>query len=106
MPLLRTKKEVFQWLKEGKKTIDIRKGTPHRGDTACFLCGPYKLQMTIIKKETGKLTELLRSDNYSQVIPSAATLGEALDYFRGLYGDCDGVFTAYHVCVKDVLRFS
>jgi hypothetical protein len=98
LPLLRTKKEVFVWLKEGRKTIDIRKGTPHYGDIAHFLSGPYKLQLKITKKESGMLTDLVRSDNFTCVIPSAQTLTEALNYLRGLYGgDVDGVFTAYYV---------
>ena len=97
MPLLRTKKEVFMWLKEGKKTIDVRKGKPYRGDVAYFMSGPYKLQLKIFKKETGRLTEIVRSDNFRCVIPCAETPAEAVVYLRWLYGDYDGVFTAYHV---------
>jgi ASC-1-like (ASCH) protein len=97
LPLLRTKKEVFEWLSEGKKTIDIRKGNPHRGETAVFEAGPHVLRLKIGRKESGRLTELVRSDNYRQVIPSAETLEDAIDYMRRLYGDYDGVFTAYYV---------
>jgi len=97
LPLLRTKKEVFIWLKEGKKTIEIRKGKPYRGDIAYFISGPNELQLKIIQKETGRLTELVRSDNFRRVIPCAETPAEAVAYLRGLYGDYDGVFTAYHV---------
>ena len=100
MPLFLAKKEVFEWIKQGKKTIDIRKGTPQRGEIACFLSGRYKLQMVIVKRETGKLEELLRLDNYCQVIPTAETLGEAIGYLRGIYGDYGEVFTAYHICPK------
>jgi ASC-1-like (ASCH) protein len=97
LPLLRTKKEIFLWLKEGKKTIDVRKGKPYRGDFAYFMSGPNKLQLKIIKKETGLLAEIVRSDNFRRVIPNAETPAEAVTYLRGLYGDYDGVFTAYYV---------
>ena len=97
MPLLRTKKEVYEWLKQGKKTIDIRKGEPYRGEFAFFQSGQKMLRLRIAKTETGRLTELVREDNYWLVIPSAKTLEDAVVYLRGLYGTCDGVFTAYHV---------
>lgn len=97
MPLLRTKKEVFEWLTEGKKTIDIRKGSPHRGEIAVFEAGPHVLRLRIARRESGRLTDLVRLDNYRQVIPSAQTLDDAVGYLRKLYGDYDGVFTAYHV---------
>lgn len=99
MPLLLTRKEIFIWLKEGKKTVDIRKGKPRRGDIAYFVSGPNKLQLKIAKKETGCLSELLRSDNFRCVIPNVETLAEAVSYMRGLYGDYGGVFTAYYVYV-------
>jgi hypothetical protein len=97
MPLLRTKKEVYKWLKQGKKTIDIRKGKPHRGEYAFFQCGQKMLQLKITKTETGRLTELVREDNYWLVIPSAKTLEDAIVYLRELYGAYDSVFTAYRV---------
>lgn len=97
MPLLRTKKEVFEWLKQGKKTIDIRKGEPHRGEFAFFQSGQKMLQRRIIKRETGRLTELVCGDNYWIVIPSAKKLQDAIDYLKNLYCDYDGVFTAYYV---------
>ncbi|MCW3996741.1 MAG: hypothetical protein NWE98_11425 [Candidatus Bathyarchaeota archaeon] len=97
MPLLRTKKEVFQWLKQGKKTIDIRKGKPYRGDVAIFQAGPHSLRLQIVKRESGRLVDLVRTDNFVKIIPSALTLEEALGYFRELYDNYDGVFCAYHV---------
>lgn len=97
LPLLLTKKEIFIWLKEGKKTIDVRKGKPCRGDIAYFVSGPNKLQLKIRRKETGSLSELLRSDNFRCVIPNVETLVEAVAYMRGLYADYDGAFTAYYV---------
>jgi hypothetical protein len=95
--LLLTKKDVFIGLKEGKKTIDVRKGKPYRGDVAYFFSGPYQMQLRIIKKETGRLTDLVHSDNFKSVIPCAETPVEAIRYLQRLYSDYEGVFTAYYV---------
>ncbi len=97
LPLLYVRKEVFSWLKQGKKTIDIRKGKPLRGENIVFQSGPYTLRAKIVKRESGLLDEILRLDNYMQVIPSAVGLCNAVDYLRFIYGVCDGVFTAYYV---------
>ena len=53
--------------------------------------------MKIIKKETGRLEEVVRSDNYRLVIPSAVVVDDAVAYLRGLYDGYDGVFTAYYI---------
>jgi hypothetical protein len=45
----------------------------------------------------GKLADVVRLDNYKRVIPVAGSLEEAIAYICRLYGDCEGVFTAYHV---------
>jgi len=89
------KKEVFEWLKQGKKTIDIRKGRPQKGAVAVFISGPYKLVLKIVKIESGQLADLIRMDNYWQVIPTALKLDDAITYLRGLYGEYEGIFTAY-----------
>jgi len=69
LPTFLTKKEVFPWLLEGKKTIDIRKGTPMRGDTVVFMSGRNILRRRILKKQAGKLMEVVSKDNYMQIIP-------------------------------------
>jgi len=97
LPLFRTKKEAFEWLTSGKKTIDVRKGEPHCGEVAVYLSGRKVLRMRVIEKESGWLEEVLRSDNYQLVIPTALTVDEALSYLRKLYKGYEGVFTAYHV---------
>ncbi len=97
MPLLRTKKEVFEWLLQGKKTIDIRKGKPRRGEIAVFEAGPHVLRLRITGRESGNLIDLVHEDNFRQVIPTAQTLEEAIGYLRRIYGDWEGVFTAYFV---------
>jgi hypothetical protein len=81
----------------GKKTIDVRKGNSFRGEFAVYLCGRNVLKMKITKKETGRLEEVVRFDNYLLIIPSALILDDALSYLRGLYLGYDGVFSAYYV---------
>ena len=97
LPLFRTRKEAFEWLISSKKTIDVRKGNPHRGEVAVYLSGRKVLRMRIIKRETGRLSEVVRSDNYRLVIPSAVVIDDALVYLRELYDGYDGVFTAYYI---------
>jgi ASC-1-like (ASCH) protein len=97
LPLLYTRKEVFNWIKQGKKTVDIRKGKPRCGENIVFQSGPNTLRFKIAKKEVGQLDEILRLDNYKQAIPSAVVLSDAVDYLRLIYGVCDGVFTAYYI---------
>lgn len=97
MPLFFTKKEVFKWLVQGQKTVDVRKGNPLFGEFAVFQSGPQSLKFRIVKRESGKLEDILRLDNFKIVIPSAANLGDAIDYLHGIYGVYDGVFTAYYV---------
>lgn len=97
VPVFRTKKEAFEWLKNGRKTIDVRKGVPWRGENAVYLCGRNVLRLKISKREMGRIEDVVRSDNYRLIIPSAGTIDEAVDYLRRLYCGYDGVFTAYHV---------
>ena len=97
MPLFFTKRTVFEWLQDGKKTIEIRKGNPCRGEVAVFQTGPKILRLKIIRKETGYLAEVMRIDNFRLIIPSAMTLSDAVVYVHGLYGVSGGVFTAYYL---------
>jgi hypothetical protein len=91
------KREVFQWLSQGQKTIDVRKGNPKPGEIAVFQSGSSILRLKIVKTECGQLTDILRLNNFKAVIPSAAVLGDAIGYLKGIYGVDEGVFTAYYV---------
>jgi hypothetical protein len=97
LPWLLAKKQVFQWLLSGQKTIDLRKGNPKPGDIAVFQSGPCVLRLKIVKTQSGLLSEVLRVDNFKAVIPCALVLEDAVGYLRGIYGDVGGVFTAYYV---------
>ena len=97
MPVFRAKKEAYDWLKSGQKTIDIRKGNPFQGEIAVYLSGRKVLRMKIVKREAGRLEEVVRPDNYRSIVPSAATLEVAVAYLSKLYDGYDGVFTAYYL---------
>jgi ASC-1-like (ASCH) protein len=94
---LLAKKEVFEWLRHGQKTIDIRKGKPRQGDRVLFVSGPHKLEMRVVDRQSGTLVDLIRTDNFRQIVPSAVSVVEAMDYLRRIYGEVDGLFTAYFV---------
>ncbi len=97
MPLFRTKKEPFEWISSGKKTIDVRKGIPRRGEIAVYLSGRNVLKKQISRTETGTLTEVVQLDNFRQIIPSAESVEDAIIYLRRLYGSCEDIFTAYYI---------
>jgi hypothetical protein len=97
LPFLLAKKEVYLWLREGKKTIDIRKGPPKPGEVAVFQCGPYSLKFKVSRVVSGQLSEVLGADNFRQVIPSAVCVEDAFGYLGRIYGDLGGVFTAYYL---------
>ncbi len=50
--------------------------------------------MEEIFSEEGNLTDVLREDNYKNLISSANTLQEAINYIKKLYGTTEGIFTA------------
>lgn len=98
MPLFMAKKEVFEWLKSGAKTIDVRRGTPRKGGTAVFQSGACCLEFPIINREVGTLEEVITPENFRFVIPTARTLEEARGYLRRIYLSNDGgAYTAYHL---------
>lgn len=94
---LLAKKEVYEWLKTGQKTIDIRRGKPRQGERVLFVSGPHRLEMQIVDRRSGALLDLICLDNFRQVVPCAGSVDEAVDYLRRIYGDVDGFFTAYFV---------
>ncbi len=97
LPWFLAKKEVFEWLMHGQKTIDVRKGNLKPGEIAVFQSGSRILRLKIVKTESGRLTEVLRLDNFKLVIPTALELGDAVNYLERIYGVCDEVFTAYYI---------
>lgn len=66
-----------------------------KGSNAVFQCGKHIIRGRIIKKEEGSLTDVLKQDNYKNIVPSAQSLEEATAYLKRLYGTDEGAFTAY-----------
>ena len=95
------KKEVYEWIQTGQKSIELRRGKAKSGDVAVFQCGRNILRRKIIKREEGNLTDVLRKDNYKNVIPSANTLEEAINYIKKLYETTEGIFTAYYFKLEE-----
>jgi len=89
------KKEVFEWIQTGKKTIELRRGKAKSGDQAVFQCGRNILRGRIINKDEGNLSTLLHNLNFKEIIPIANSIQEATAYIKKLYGTTDGPFTAY-----------
>jgi len=94
------KKEAFEWIKTGQKTIELRKGKAKSGDHAVFQCGGNILRGKIVRTHEGSLPTLLQSLNFKQIIPTANSLQEATTYIKKLYGTTDGTFTAYRFALS------
>ena len=89
------KKEVFEWIKTGRKTIELRKGRAKAGDEAVFQCGRNILRGKIVRRDEANLQTLLQGLDFKRLIPIANSVGEAKAYIEKLYGTTDGTFTAY-----------
>ena len=96
-------KDAFVWIAIGRKTIEVRKGMAKKGDDAVFRYGRKTLRGKITMREEDSLTEILREDNYKNIIPIAKSLEMAIMYFEGLYGTVEGTFAAYHFDLKQKL---
>jgi len=94
------KKEVFEWIKTGQKTIELRNGKAKVGDQAVFQCGRNILRGKIVRRNEGNLLTLLQSLNFKQIIPTAYNVEEAKAYIKKLYGTTDGTFTAYQFALS------
>jgi len=95
------KKEVFEWIRTGQKTIELRRGKAKQGSNAVFQCGMKIIRGIIVRKEEGSLTDVLRQDNYKKIIPTAHDLEEAIKFIEKLYKTIEGIFTAYYFKLKE-----
>jgi len=94
-PLFMVKKEVFEWIKAGQKTVELRTGKARSGDQAVFQCGRNILRGKIISKDEGNLSTLLHNINCKEIIPTANSIEEAIAYIKKLYVTTEGTLTAY-----------
>jgi len=90
------KKVSFDWIKSGRKRIEVRRRRMEKGDKAVFLCSKWMLNGKIVKKEQGKLSEIVNRSNFRDVVPVAKNLKELIAYIEKLYGTSKDEFTAYH----------
>jgi len=97
VPLFMVKREVFGWVKGGQKTVEVQRGNARKGEEAVFQCGSNILRLQIAKKETGRLDEIVRQDNFRAIIPTATSRDETIRYIQSLYGATEGVFSAYYL---------
>ena len=96
MPLFMVKRESFEWIRSGRKRVEVRKRRMERGVNAVFLCSKWMLKGKIVRKERGKLSDVVNGSNFRDVIPVAENLREALEYIERLYGKSEDEFTAYY----------
>jgi ASC-1-like (ASCH) protein len=96
MPAFLTKKQVFEWIKTGEKTIELRSGKCLKGDRIAFLNGQRQcVKGRILRKQEGKLEDVLNADTYRKIVPAAKSLDEALAFVKRIYPLSDGTFTTY-----------
>jgi ASC-1-like (ASCH) protein len=94
------KKGVFEWIKTGQKTIELRKGKAKSGEQAVFQCGRNIIRGKIISKDEEDLLTLLRNLNFREIIPTAESVEQAIVYIKKLYGTTEGTFTAYRFALQ------
>lgn len=94
MPLLEESEEGFDLVIRGLKTAIIKRGSPLPGNVAAIRCGSRITHATIVKKESGRLSRVLRLDNYRRFFPNAKSYEEAI---RSISNSPGHVFTGYHL---------
>ena len=96
MPTFLTKKQVYDWVLTGEKTIELRKGKSQNGDRIAFLNSQRQcVKGRILRKREGKLEDVLNAATYRKIIPTAKTLDEAVEFIKQIYQTTEGTFTAY-----------
>jgi ASC-1-like (ASCH) protein len=96
MPAFLTKKQVYDWIRAGEKTIELRSGKSLNGENITFISGRRQtVKARILKKQEGKLPEVLNVETYMKIVPTARSLEEAVAFVKQIYDSTDGVFTTY-----------
>ena len=96
MPAFLTKKQVFDWINTGEKTIELRRGKTQDGDNIAFQNGKGQcVKGRILRRKEGKLEDVLNVATYRKIIPTAKSLDDAVEFIRQLYQPTEGTFTAY-----------
>lgn len=101
LPGFLTKNEVYEWIRSGKKTIELRRGKARRGEYIAFLNGRNEsLKARILRRQEGNIEDLLNAATYTRIVPTARNLDEALEFVKKLYLSTEGKFTAYEFEVE------
>jgi ASC-1-like (ASCH) protein len=96
MPAFLTKKEVYEWIRSGEKTIELRSGKSISGNSITFINGiGQTVKARILRKQEGKLEDLLNPVTYRKIVPKATSLDEALAFVKKIYPLTEGTFTMY-----------
>ena len=96
MPAFRTKKEVHEWIRSGRKTIELRRGKAQNGENITFLNGRNQMvKGRILKKREGNIGDVLNAATYKRIVPTARNLGEAMEFIKHIYSTLEGTFTTY-----------
>jgi ASC-1-like (ASCH) protein len=96
MPAFLTKKQVFEWIKTGEKTIELRRGRSQNGDSIAFLNGQREsVKGRILRRREGKLEDVLNAATFRKIIPTAKSVDEAVAFVKQIYKSTDGTFTTY-----------
>jgi ASC-1-like (ASCH) protein len=90
------KKEIFEWVRSGRKIVELRKGKAMSGDQAVFQCGRGNiLRGNILKRHEDSLQAILQKIDFRKLRPTANSVEDVIDSIKKLYGTTDGTFTAY-----------
>jgi ASC-1-like (ASCH) protein len=96
VPSFSVRTQVYEWIKAGEKTIEIRKGKQRKGEIITFLSGRNQsMKGTILQKCEGKLEDVLNVDTYKKIVPRASNVDDALTFVKDIYPITDGPFTTY-----------
>ena len=94
----KSKKRSFRMDQNGKENYRHTQRLRREGDTAYIQSGKDHLKLRIVRKEYGKLEEVITQQNYKLVIPTAKTVQDAIDYLQDIYGkQYGGTYTAYYL---------
>jgi len=95
-PTFLTKKEIYEWIRTRRKTIELRRGKSQNGEKIAFLNGRKEsVKGKILRKQEGTFEEVLNATTYRKIIPTANSLDEAKAFIKQIYPQTDGTFTTY-----------
>ncbi len=86
MPLFRVYKDIFEFIADGSKTIEVRTRLL-KGDTAVFQCGRSIIRKKITGRQEFVLGDGFLEKNWKRIVPRAASLQSARERLTGIFPD-------------------